>query len=137
MNFVDSNILIYAFGQDQESEKPAVAQKLLGKGGSAFSIQVFQEFYFQTTHQRRADPLSFDEALEVVRSLSAFPVQENTLNLFEKAVAVQQKHRTSFWDANILAAAQLLKCTQLYSEDLNHGQHYGSVQVVNPFVDLS
>ena len=27
-----------------------------------------------------------------------------------------------------------LGCTKLYSEDLNHGQTYESVHVINPFV---
>ena len=33
-----------------------------------------------------------------------------------------------------LAAAVELGCTTLYSEDLNHGQSYDGVRVVNPFL---
>ncbi len=32
------------------------------------------------------------------------------------------------------AAAIELRCATLYTEDLNHGQTYESVQVINPFV---
>jgi predicted nucleic acid-binding protein len=39
-----------------------------------------------------------------------------------------------FYDAAILAAAQQLGCQTLYSEDLNHGQTYDTVQVINPFL---
>jgi predicted nucleic acid-binding protein len=35
--------------------------------------------------------------------------------------------------AAILAAAQSLGAKTLYTEDLNDGQRYGSVQVRNPF----
>ena len=39
----------------------------------------------------------------------------------------------SFWDAMIVQSAARLGCKQLLSEDLNHGQVYGEVQVINPF----
>ena len=40
----------------------------------------------------------------------------------------------SYWDAAILAAARALGSETVYSEDLNAGQRYGRVQVINPFV---
>ncbi|MBI2300056.1 MAG: hypothetical protein HYU66_14125 [Armatimonadetes bacterium] len=45
------------------------------------------------------------------------------------------RHQISFWDACILSAAAEAGCAVLYSEDLNAGQWYGAVQVVNPFVE--
>jgi len=39
----------------------------------------------------------------------------------------------SFWDALILATANWADVPILYSEDLNHGQLYGGVRVLNPF----
>jgi predicted nucleic acid-binding protein len=41
---------------------------------------------------------------------------------------------TEDWDATIIAAAVELGCSTLYSEDLNHGQSYDGVKVVNPFL---
>ncbi len=38
-----------------------------------------------------------------------------------------------YWDAAILVAAMRLGARVLYTEDLNHGQTYGSVRVENPF----
>ena len=40
----------------------------------------------------------------------------------------------SLWDAMILAAAQASNARVLYTEDLNHGQDYGGVRAVNPFL---
>ena len=40
----------------------------------------------------------------------------------------------SYWDGAIIAAAESLGASILYTEDLNHGQHYGSVQAINPFL---
>jgi predicted nucleic acid-binding protein len=39
----------------------------------------------------------------------------------------------SYWDAAILAAAKQMGCRAVYSEDLNAGQDYDGVTVVNPF----
>ena len=41
---------------------------------------------------------------------------------------------TGVSDAVILAAAKRLGCHTVYSEDLNHGQDYDGVRVVNPFL---
>jgi predicted nucleic acid-binding protein len=39
----------------------------------------------------------------------------------------------SYWDAAILVAAKQLGCHTVFSEDLNDGQTYDGVTVVNPF----
>lgn len=44
-----------------------------------------------------------------------------------------QRFQISYFDAQILAAAKRLRCSKVLSEDLNHGQDYGGVQVINPF----
>ena len=44
------------------------------------------------------------------------------------------RFQISYWDGAIVAAAEALGATTVFSEDLNHGQSYGSVKVINPFV---
>jgi predicted nucleic acid-binding protein len=39
--------------------------------------------------------------------------------------------------AAIIVAARRLGCDILYSEDLNHGQDYDGVKVVNPFLAVA
>ena len=50
------------------------------------------------------------------------------------ALELKTKYRLSYWDAAIVAAAQTLGASRLYSEDLNDGQNYAGVMVHNPFV---
>ena len=45
-----------------------------------------------------------------------------------------RRYQLSYWDGAIIAAAERLGARVLYSEDLNHGQTYGSVRVENPFL---
>ncbi len=49
-------------------------------------------------------------------------------------MGIRERYQISYWDAAIVAAAAELGCSALYSEDLSHGQFYGTVQVINPFV---
>lgn len=50
------------------------------------------------------------------------------------ATALRRRYQLSHWDATIVAAATELGCRTLYSEDLSHGQTFGSLQVINPFL---
>lgn len=50
-----------------------------------------------------------------------------------RASHIQEDHQLSLWDSLIIDAAQSAGCETLYSEDLNHGQLYGVVRVINPF----
>ncbi len=46
---------------------------------------------------------------------------------------MSERYKISYWDGAILAAAEQLGAPILYTEDLNDGQTYGSVTVINPF----
>jgi predicted nucleic acid-binding protein len=134
MRFVDTNILIYAIGlQPAPPEKKAIAREILAHGDIALSVQVLQEFYVQATHARRTDALSHDLAVRLIEKWQRFRVQDNTLAVLQSALRLKDRFQTSYWDAAILAAAQAAHCQQLLSEDLNHGQDYDGVVVVNPF----
>ena len=50
------------------------------------------------------------------------------------AIVISLQHRISYWDGAILAAAERLGAEIVYTEDLSHGQPYGPVRVVNPFL---
>jgi predicted nucleic acid-binding protein len=82
MVFVDTNVLLYAFAVDRDPLKSELAKAVITDGDIAFSVQVFQEFYFQATHCKRVDPLTSAEVEQVIDALSLYPVQENTLVLF-------------------------------------------------------
>lgn len=49
------------------------------------------------------------------------------------AIDVAGRYEISFWDAMIVRSASALGCEVLYTEDLNAGQEYDGVLVVDPF----
>lgn len=134
MRFVDTNVLLYAVSPvPEEAAKRQRAVDLLDQGSLVLSIQVLQEFYYQATGARRLWSMSHEDAERYVRSLERFRVQPVTLQVLHGAMALRERYRINYWDAAILAAARIAGCDTVYSEDLNAGQDYGGVRVVNPF----
>ena len=132
--FLDTNILVYAYDLDA-GEKRMVALALVERGwlhpgGAAISVQVLQELYVNLVRKGR----THEEASLILHDLSSWPVVENSLTLLQTALVLKSRWQTSLWDALILAAAQESGATTLISEDLSHGQDYGGIRVVNPFV---
>ncbi len=136
MRFVDTNVLIYATSPwPDEAGKRRRAQYLLREGGLALSVQVLQEFYWQATHQKRGEALTPSQALEFIDSIRDFPVQAITQAVFRSAVALSRRFQIPYWDGAIVAAARASGCDAVYTEDLNPGQDYDGVRVINPFAE--
>jgi len=135
-SFVDTNVLVYAedrdAGRKHEAARELVLQLWADRSG-VVSVQVLQELYVTLTRKVRKT-LSPAKALEIVREYLTWRVVDNTGPLLLDAIAVQQKAGLSFWDASIVQAAIAAGCGRLYSEDLNAGQRFGTLEIVNPFV---
>ena len=71
--------------------------------------------------------------MEAPSKCPVVPVDES---LVRTAIVLARRFQVHYYDAAIIAAAERLGAPILYTEDLNHGQRYGSVQVQNPFRDL-
>ena len=134
MRFADTNVLLYSVSTvPEEAAKARHAQAVLANRDIALSVQVLQEFYVQATRASRAEPLTHDEAMGFIRAWRRFPTQELTLAVLDDALALKGRFQISYWDAAIIAAARASGCTEVLSEDLNDGQDYDGVRVVNPF----
>lgn len=131
--FLDTNILLYAASRNPaQTAKKRIAADLLQEKAFGLSAQVVQEFYVVAT--RKADfKMSSDQALAWLESLEAFPCLALDMTLVKNAVVLSARYQLSYWDGAILAAADALGAPLLYSEDLNHGQDYDGVRVLNPF----
>jgi predicted nucleic acid-binding protein len=97
------------------------------------SAQVLQEFYTIVT-RKGTSPLTAHEAFAWVRRFLGLPFVPTTSKLILDGIALSERYQIHYWDGAILAASEALGADTLYSEDLSHGQTYGSVRVVNPFL---
>lgn len=132
--FLDTNVIVYAAtGRGPENPKRERALALIETCDFGLSAQVLQEFY--VTVVRKIDvPLTPAEALDWIEQLEVFPCLPLDSGLVKIGAELSSRHRISYWDGAILAAAESLGAPVLYSEDFGHRRRYGSVQVVNPFV---
>ena len=68
-----------------------------------------------------------------LRMASPVPVLAITRELVLSAVAMRRRFGLSQWDATIVAAAVERGCATVCSKDMNDGQDYGGVRVINSF----
>ena len=136
--FVDTNVLLYTIDEDPASaSKRQLAQQLLLSERWGWSVQVAAEFFVNATSAKRPFRLNAADAAALVETWFAFPTLDLTSSLFCAAIDVHRRYQLSYWDAAILAAAKQMGCRRVFSEDLNDGQNYDGVTVVNPFGNAS
>lgn len=99
------------------------------------SGQVLMEFYNAVT-TKGGRPLTAYEAFSWVEKLARLPLVPVDAMLVMQGISIAERYRISHWDGAIIAAAEALGAETLYTEDLSHGQIYGSVRAENPFHDL-
>jgi predicted nucleic acid-binding protein len=129
-DFADTNIVVYAVGQD--SEERTKARRIL-EDGLVISAQVINETVSVLT---RKQGVALAVAHEIAESLldlcEVVPVDEATIR---EAIRLVRRYGLSHWDSLIVAAALLAGWPRLYSQDMQHGQVInGRLTVVNPFL---
>ena len=134
--FVDTNVLVYARDAGQaEKQRQAIAwmTAVWGSRQGRLSFQVLDEYYVTVTRKLKPG-LPHDEARQDVRDLLSW----RPIAIDEQVVAgawmVEDRYGFSFWDALVVAAAQVTGCDVLLTEDLSHGQRLDGLAVVNPFL---
>lgn len=96
------------------------------------STQVVQEFYAAGS---RKLGIPRCELREAAAALLEGPLVTVGPAQISAAMEHEERYGISFWDGLIVAAAEAGKAGVLYTEDLNHGQQYGTVLARNPFRD--
>lgn len=136
-DFVDANVLVYAFdssaGRKQQAAR-ALLERLWEGNSGCVSIQVLQEF-FVTVTKKVAKPLPVEEAKARVREFAAWSVFAPAPEDVVAAVDLHTQAKIGFWDAMIVVAAAESGCDVLWTEDLSDGQSLRGVRIRNPFTD--
>jgi predicted nucleic acid-binding protein len=127
--FLDTNVLVYAFGAgDPRCE---AAEAVLAAGGT-IGVQVLNEFTNVAHRKLGWEWARVEHAVGVLDELLE-PVRPLTAAIHAQALRLARQHRLAFHDALVVAAAAEAGCSLLLSEDLQHGRRYGTVTVRNPF----
>lgn len=135
--FLDTNIFIYSFDRSAVVKAQKAAQlirKALTTHKGIISYQVVQEF-FNVALRKFSRPMKAADAEQylgtVFRPLLGV---HSSPALYAEALHLQAKSGLTWYDSLIVSAAIQAQCDLLFTEDLQHGQRFGSLQVANPFL---
>lgn len=137
--FVDTNILMYAHDKAaglKHDRAKALLERLWSERSGVVSTQVLQELAVNLRRKARK-PLDTKSVREIVSDYLTWEVVVNGGESVLGALELEERYQISFWDALVVHAAQSAGADTLYSEDLSHGQRFGSVHVFNPLAEAT
>jgi predicted nucleic acid-binding protein len=133
-DFLDTNILVYAYDASDPA-KQVIAQKLVRQaiaGEIIVSSQVLGEFAATLLH-KILPPTRPQDVIALLDALAPIKIVMPDAEMIRRAVEARAAYGVHFYDGMIIAAAERARCGRIWSEDLNAGQQYFGVTVVNPF----
>ncbi len=136
--FFDTNIFVYAF-DDTEGQKYSDAQQLIRKIANDITSEAYVSYQMVQEFCNVALKKSFEVSLiQTAVADLLFPLTKNakdivSVEFYNHVITLHIDRSLSFYEACIVQAALDLGCDTLYSEDLQDGQRFGSLTVVNPF----
>lgn len=133
--FLDTNIIVYSF-DNNNPVKQGIAKKLISNAlnhKGCISYQVAQEFLNVATGKFKTQ-LSIPESKVFINAVLA-PLCEvfPSIEFYNSALQIKERWQYSFYDSLIITAALQAECTTLYSEDMQHDQAIGNLNIINPF----
>jgi predicted nucleic acid-binding protein len=135
-NFLDTNVLVYQFDRTN-STKQSTAQDLIKElileNKVVISSQVVQEFINVALKKFDTQIPTHEVQLVIDDLLMPLCAHVPSRDFYKKAVGLFSSNSLNFYDALIIQAAIDLECNILFSEDLQDGQLFGNLQVINPF----
>jgi len=133
-DFLDTNVLVYALDVADPSKhgiaRPLVAEAVAGE--FAISTQVLAELA-TTLLEKFKSKFNARDILPILDSLKPVPLIKPDGDMVRRAVEAHAAYGLHFYDGMIVAAAERAGSQKILSEDLNAGQKYFGISVVNPF----
>ena len=133
--FLDTNVIVYLFDEtdtDKRRQAGTLVKESLERGTGCISYQVVQETLNVVIRKIGVPPEAVRRLLDEV--LTPLWQVNPTVALYHSATYLQTRYGFSFYDSLIVSAAIEAGCSQLYSEDLQHGQQIQRLTILNPFM---
>lgn len=126
--FLDSNVLIYALGDNLA--KKEIAQDLLDKK-PILSTQVLTEVSQVCLKKLKLEPDLVGQWVGLLNAQTQ--VVSISVEMIQESIKIAQKYQYGFYDSLIIAASIHANVEILYSEDMQHGQKIRNLKIINPF----
>jgi predicted nucleic acid-binding protein len=133
LEFVDTNVVVYAYDRGAGPKQTAANQllnRLVLEKTAAVSIQILTEFYSVAI---RKLGLSSESAEAILADFESVTLHRPDHADLIRASQLHRRYKISWWDALMVNSALELGCSRLWTEDLRHGQRIGALTVRNPF----
>ena len=118
--FIDSNIWLYLFLQDDKEKYKIIEEYLINNKNSIFIItyQVINEVA-NILLKNNFSEFEIRENIEYLFKVCT--LQDFTKEIVINASSIREKYSLSFWDSIIIASALFARCDMLVSEDMQDG----------------
>ena len=126
--FLDTNILIHLTNSDQQF---VATSRRLVEDGPVVSVQILNEAVNVLRGKIKLDWPDVYIFMAAIRSNCI--VVPLTAETHDRALTYAERHRLSWYDATIVAAAALAGCSVLYTEDMHSGFVIDGVTIRNPY----
>lgn len=131
--FIDTNILVYTLDTNDQTKQNwsrNMLHKLINEHQAVLSTQVLSEFFVVATKKLEADPIIIKN---IIHNFHNMEIVNTDSGLVDEAIDISVIYKLSYWDSLIIAAAERAQCQFIISEDLNPGQNYRGIRLINPF----
>ena len=134
--FIDSNIYLYAFNDD-DIDKQKIATKIImnDKNSYYISLQVINEVSNNMLRKLKFTNTEIKDFMD--DSYERYSVTDITKDIFLSACDIRDKYNISYYDSLILSSAINSKCNILYTEDMQHNQRIENLIIINPFKKIN
>lgn len=132
-SFIDTKVLIYAEASDAPARQRKaldLLKRLYEEAQGVLSTQVLQEYCNVALKKLRLPVQHVRAQLELYEQ---FEVIQVTPAIIQAGLDLHQTRSVAFYDAIIVASAQIAGCNVLWTEDLNAGESVEGVRIINPF----
>ncbi len=132
----DTNVILYALADFRDSHKTQIARGILDSIDTTqplplLSTRVLNEFSSVVTRRSSISQADLQMTMRLLLRMEIVQVSES---IIVAAIDRTYSDRLNFYDALIVEAALTGGADILYAEDLSHGQRFGQLRVVNPFL---
>ncbi|MEA1916997.1 MAG: PIN domain-containing protein [Campylobacterota bacterium] len=128
--FCDSNILLYAFG-NQDLKKKEIASKILLDERCVISVQVINEVSNIMIKKLKFSNSQIDQFIHSCYKRYLIVALDEAV--FIKACNIRENYNISYYDSLIVSSAVSASCSILYSEDMHHNLKIDLLTIKNPF----
>lgn len=132
-SFIDTNVLVYAEASDAPAKQRAalaLLKQLFESTDGVLSTQVLQEYCNVALKRLRLPAQHIRAQLDLYEQ---FEVVQVTPAVIRAGLDLHQTRSMAFYDALIMASAQMSGCSVLFSEGMTTGETMNGVRIVNPF----